>query len=159
MNGTKLVQGLDTNYYAPAMPDPYYPPRTWEVYWSAFMSPATYTDNDSVPEYTLGLTGLPSVINRSSAFSIQINGITPLTGTLTATMIIFDAASNGHSITKYLHQGNNTVSFSLAELATLNATTTGYIDLGVYRSKTVTLNGKDFLVQCGQSYTKMIQIN
>lgn len=98
----------------------------------------------------------PDSVSKSVGFTMVVNNVT---NAAKANLFVHDGTNsvNG-SVSKMMVNGNNTITFSPADLANLTVTNNGFIFIVLNNSKAFVYSGKDFQFNREAQYTKYIKI-
>jgi hypothetical protein len=105
-----------------------------------------YTYSDLTPSYYLHSTIIPGTISKSTGFTIQINGVKDVVPT--GMDVVFKSLKGPPNVIyKPISNGDNTITFTPAELASFPTSTDYYsyeILITLENSKVLNFYGKDF---------------
>ncbi|HET6227895.1 MAG TPA: hypothetical protein VFF27_16540 [Bacteroidia bacterium] len=152
VNGVGLEHQSLTNMYQ-AIPNMItnYTKATWEVKGKNGIPSFTYENKRGMPVYT-GYAAIPDVISPKKDYTLTLTGVSN-----TDLYIVSIKDLNGGNLMKNELIGKNSVTFTAAELATMD--TDAIIQVTIVNHSTQSLGGKNFSIQNEANYYKEITIN
>lgn len=153
LNNTSLNYNVSSMSYSAANPS-HLLAETWQVQGANSIPSFNYTSKNNTPGCE-DFNVAPDTVSKSAGFTISIDNVTNVTG---AGIYISDNSnSSAGQVHKLLQNGNNTVTFSPAELSVLT-TGNGYIGISLEHEQVLNFYGKDFKFLKSASVTKVITI-
>ena len=131
--------------------------EVWQVNGANGIPSFNYTCANNSPDCS-NFNVIPDSISKSMGFTLTINGVVNLTAT-GFNVVISDASNSSlGQVSKPLYNGNNTVTFTPAELAPLTLCNNGYISIDLENIQVLNFYGKDFKFIKSKSFSKNIKI-
>lgn len=114
--------------------------ETWSV--NGANGIGTFSINISTTTPSASPISFQDSVSISTGFSVVVNNVSSITR---GNLIVLDGTntSNGF-VSKTLNAGNNTITFSAADLANLTPTQSGYLVLALTNAKAYLILGKDY---------------
>ena len=131
--------------------------EVWQVNGANGIPSFNYTSSNNTPDCS-NFNVIPDSISKSAGFTLIINGVVNLTTSGFDLVISDGAGSSLGEVTKPLHNGTNTVTFTPTELAPLTLSNNGFISIDLENVQVLNFYGKDFKFIKQRSFSKNIKI-
>lgn len=153
INDSKLQYG--TYSYSSLSSTVVYPPSVWKVYGNNGIQSFTYTNAESMPDYT-GYNQYPDSINKANNYVFNVSG---LSGFGIATLILSDGTNgSGHYVSKTLSSTTTSITITANEMAAMNTVSNAIFSIVLVKNNARYFGNKSFNFPSEAQFTKTIKL-
>ena len=129
--------------------------ETWSITGNATIPSFTFVNTATSPSFTFGAV-FPDSISKLAGFTVKVNNVTSATK---GSVLVSDKTGALTGIfSASLNPGDNTITFTPANLTNLALTNYAYLTVWLENSQVTTVSGKKFGFTKEVQYLKMIKI-